>query len=54
MKKTMFRIVLFAVLLFSVSANTERVYLSADGYKAPYFEVSGGEGGFSRNLVDVA
>lgn len=49
----MFRIVLFAVLLFSVSANTERVYLSADGYKAPYFEVSAGEGGFSRNLADL-
>lgn len=49
----MFRIVLFAVLLFSVSANTERVYLSADGYKAPYFEVSAGEDGFSRNLADL-
>lgn len=49
----MFRIVLFAVLLFSVSANTERVYLSADGYKAPFFQVSAMDGSSSKNLADL-
>lgn len=49
----MFRIVLFAVLLISVSANTERVYKSADGFKAPYFEVGAGVDGSSVSLSDL-
>ncbi len=35
MKKTMTIIVLFAVLLITVSAYPGRVYEAADGYKAP-------------------
>ena len=49
----MFSIVLFAVLLFSVSANTERVYQSAEGYRAPGFEVSTADGSHTKSLADM-
>lgn len=35
MKRTLLIIALFAVLLVSMSAHTERVYEAADGFKAP-------------------
>ncbi|MBD5323312.1 MAG: redoxin domain-containing protein [Bacteroides sp.] len=39
MKKTISVIVLFAVLVISVSAYSGRVYEAAEGYKAPLFKV---------------
>ncbi len=39
MKKTISIIVLFAVLIISVSAYTGRVIDAKEGYSAPYFEV---------------
>lgn len=43
MKKTMIIIVLFAVLLISVSAYTGRVYEAAEGYKAPVVTLTKGD-----------
>lgn len=37
-------IAIFAVLLLTVSANTERDYNAAEGLKAPYFEVEAPDG----------
>ncbi len=44
MKKTMSIIAIFAVLLLTVSANTERVNNAAEGMKAPYFKVEATDG----------
>lgn len=44
MKKTMSIIAIFAVLLLTVSANTDRVYNAAEGMKAPSFEVVATDG----------
>lgn len=43
MKKPMSFIVLFVVLLLSVSAHTERVYEAAEGFKAPEFMIETGD-----------
>lgn len=40
----MMSIALFIVLLFSVSANTERVYQAADGFKAPELTLTACDG----------
>ena len=40
MKKTIKFFVIFAVLLVTVSAYTDRVYEAADGYKAPQISVA--------------
>lgn len=40
----MMSIALFIVLLFSVSANTERVYQAADGFKAPELTLTAFDG----------
>ncbi len=43
MKKPMSFIVLFVVLLLSVSAHTERIYEAAEGFKAPEFMIEAGD-----------
>ena len=44
MKKITLILAIFAVLLLTVSAGTEREYNAAEGMKAPYFEVVGNDG----------
>lgn len=43
---------LFVVLLFTVSANTDRVYTAAEGTKAPSFQVQAAVSGNTVSLDD--
>lgn len=45
MKKTMSIIAIFAVLLLTVSANTERVFMAKEGMQLPVFELQRADGG---------
>lgn len=47
MKKITLIFAIFAVLLLTVSAGTEREYNAVEGMKAPYFEVTDGDDGIS-------
>ncbi len=53
MKKTLMSFALFVVLLFTVSANTERVYNAVNGINAPAFEVIASDGDSIVSLSDL-
>ena len=52
MKKTLMSLALFVVLLFTVSANTDRVYTAVEGTKAPSFQVEAAVGSNTVSLDD--
>ncbi len=53
MKKATSVLALFAILLFTVSAHTERVYQSSQGYKAPDLTIEGRDSAKSVSLAGL-